>query len=90
VVSLIAQGVPRPEIVRGLHRSIAERTAGLASRLGLAPEVMMTGGVAKNPGVVRALSEKLGAKIILPPEPQIVGALGAALIAQRKHARQSV
>ena len=90
VVSLIAQGVPRPEIVRGLHRSIAERTAGLASRLGLTPEVMMTGGVAKNPGVVRALSEKLGAKIILPPEPQIVGALGAALIAQHKHARQSV
>jgi predicted CoA-substrate-specific enzyme activase len=88
VVSLIARGVPRPEIVRGLHRSIAERTAGLVSRLGLAPEVMMTGGVAKNPGVVRALSEKLGAKIILPPEPQIVGALGAALIAQRKHARQ--
>ena len=90
VVSLIAQGVPRPEIVRGLHRSIAERTAGLANRLGLTPEVMMTGGVAKNPGVVRALSEKLGARISLPPEPQIVGALGAALIAQHKHARQSV
>jgi len=90
VVSLIAQGVPRPEIVRGLHRSIAERTGGLAGRLGLAPEVMMTGGVAKNQGVVRALSEKLGVKITLPPEPQIVGALGAAIIAQHKHARLSV
>ncbi len=89
VVSLIAQGVPRPEIVRGLHHSIAERTAGLANRLGLANGVMMTGGVAKNQGVVRALSEQLGAKIAVPPEPQIVGALGAALIARRKHAQQS-
>lgn len=86
VVSLIARGVPRPEIVRGLHRSIAGRTAGMANRIGLAPEVMMTGGVAKNQGVVRALSESLGAGITVPPEPQIVGALGAALIA-RKQAR---
>ena len=67
VVSLIAQGVPRPEIVRGLHRSIAERTASLANRLGLASEVMMTGGVAKNLGVVRALSEKLGIRIHRSP-----------------------
>lgn len=88
VVSLIAQGVPRPEIVRGLHRSIAERTAGLANRLGLASEVMMTGGVAKNQGVVRALSEKLAVAITVAPEPQIVGALGAALIAGIRHARQ--
>jgi predicted CoA-substrate-specific enzyme activase len=87
VISLIAQGVPRPEIVRGLHRSIAERTAGLANRLGLANEVMMTGGVAKNPGVVRALSEKLAAPITVPPEPQIVGALGAAIIARHRHAQ---
>jgi predicted CoA-substrate-specific enzyme activase len=87
VVSLIARGVPRPEIVRGLHRSIAGRTAGMANRLGLAPEVMMTGGVAKNRGVVRALSESLGTGIAVPPEPQIVGALGAALIA-RQQARQ--
>jgi predicted CoA-substrate-specific enzyme activase len=90
VVSLIAQDVSRPEIIRGLHRSIAERVAGLANRLGLKPEVMMTGGVAKNPGVVRAFSEKLGVGIILPPEPQIVGAMGAALIAQHKYSRQSV
>lgn len=84
VVSLIAKGIPRTEIVRGLHRSIAERTTGMANRLGVVPKVMMTGGVAKNRGVVRALSEKLGVEIIVPPEPQIVGALGAALIARKK------
>lgn len=84
VVSLIAQGVPRCEIVRGLHRSIAERTAGMANRLGVVPKVMMTGGVAKNKGVVRALSERLGVEIVVPEEPQIVGALGAALIARKR------
>lgn len=82
VVSLIAQGVPRAEIIRGLHRAVAARTTALVSRLGLVPEVMMTGGVAKNPGVVSALSEKLGVEIFVPPEPQIVGALGAALLAR--------
>ncbi len=90
VISLIARGVPRPEIIRGLHRSIAERTAGMVNRLGLTPRVMMTGGVAKNPGVVRALSEKLGTEIIVPPEPQIVGALGAALIARKKRSGKGV
>ncbi len=83
VVSLIAQGVPRPEIVRGLHQAIAERTAGLVQRLGIVPEVAMTGGVAKNSGVVTALSQKLGVKVLVPQEPQIVGALGAALLAQK-------
>ncbi|MGB9791680.1 MAG: acyl-CoA dehydratase activase [Thermacetogeniaceae bacterium] len=88
VVSLIAQGVPRCEIVRGLHRSIAERTAGMANRLGVVPKVMMTGGVAKNKGVVRALSEKLGVEIVVPQEPQIVGALGAAMIARKRVAEK--
>ncbi len=82
VVSLIARGVPRAEIIRGLHRAVAERTTALAHRLGLEPAVMMTGGVAKNTGIVSALSEKLGVEIFVPPEPQIVGALGAALVAQ--------
>ena len=84
VVSLIAQGVPRSQIVRGLHRAIADRTAAMANRLGCTPKVMMTGGVAKNSGVVYALSEKLGVDIMVPAEPEIVGALGAALVAQRK------
>ncbi len=82
VVSLIARGVPRPEIVRGLHAAVAERTAALAHRVGVVPEVVMTGGVAKNKGVVAALAARLGVPILVPPEPQIIGALGAALVAQ--------
>ena len=81
VVSLIAGGLPREEIIRGLHESVADRTAALVHRVGLEAPVMMTGGVAKNAGVVRCLEEKLKTKILLPEEPQIVGALGAALLA---------
>lgn len=81
VVSLVGQGTPRDEIVRGLLVSVAERTVNLVHRVGLAREVAMTGGVAKNRGVVQAISERLGVPVHIPPEPQIVGALGAALIA---------
>ena len=82
VVSLIAQGLPREDIARGLHQSIADRTAGLVHRVGLEENVMMTGGVALNSAVVAALNEKLKTKIIVPSMPQIAGALGAALLAQ--------
>lgn len=82
VVSLLAAGVPRAEIARGLHESVAARTSGLVYRVGLVEAVMMTGGVAKNRAVVEALEEKLQVGIAVPPEPQITGALGAALLAR--------
>jgi predicted CoA-substrate-specific enzyme activase len=85
VVSLIADGTEVREIVHGLHRAIASRTQSLVRRI--APDVSrskiaMSGGVARNPGVVRALSAVLGCPIQVPPEPDTVGALGAALIAR--------
>lgn len=90
IVSLIHQGVPRDKIIRGLHNSIAGRIAGMVERVGLEREVTMSGGVAKNPGMVRALEERLKVKINIPEEPQIVGALGAALIAHEKfHQKQA-
>ena len=82
VVSLIADNQPREVIIRGLHDSIADRIFGMVNRVGIEQEVTLTGGVAKNQGVVRALEERLGVKLFIPPEPQIIGALGAALLAQ--------
>ncbi len=81
VVSLIGQGTPPEDIAAGLLNSVAERTVALAKRVGLQPLVVMTGGVAKNRGVVQSLAAGLGCRVNVPPEPQIVGALGAALIA---------
>lgn len=82
VVGLVAQQVSRQDIVAGLCHSVARRVATLVKRLGLLPPVAFAGGVAKNAGVVQALQEELGEKLLIPEEPQIVGALGAALIAR--------
>ncbi len=82
VISLVAEGVDREEIVAGLCRSIARRVGSMARRVGVEPPVAFAGGVARNVGVVRALEEILGEQLTVPEEPQIVGALGAALIAR--------
>jgi predicted CoA-substrate-specific enzyme activase len=84
VVALVAKGVPKEDIIRGLHRSVAERVFAMVTRLRAEPPYVMTGGVAKNSGVVAAIEERLGTTLLLPEEPQIVGALGAALIAARE------
>jgi len=85
VVSLIAEGAEIREIAAGLNRAVATRVRGLVKRV--APdlsglELAMSGGVARNAGVVRALVSALDAPIALPPKPDTVGALGAALIAR--------
>ena len=81
VISLIAQDKEKADIAAGVHRAIAGKAYGLLSRTGLTGPFMMTGGVARNPGVVKAVEERLGQKLILPPDPDIVGAAGAALYA---------
>jgi predicted CoA-substrate-specific enzyme activase len=85
VITLVAEGVDREEIVAGLCRSIARRVGAMARGVGVEPPVAFAGGVAKNTGVVRALQEILGEQLIVPDEPQIVGALGAALLAREGH-----
>lgn len=82
IVSLIGQGVNKNKIIKGLIYSIADKITSMVVRVGLDEPVCMTGGVAKNMGVVKALEENLGIKIIIPDEPQITGALGAAYLAQ--------
>lgn len=82
VVSLIAQGARREDIIGGIHDSIASRIFQMAKRLPIQEEITFTGGVAKNLGMVHALKRRFKASVNLPDEPQIVGALGAALIAR--------
>jgi predicted CoA-substrate-specific enzyme activase len=87
VVGLVARGAEAAEIANGLSRAIASRTFSLAKRIcpGLqSVPVAMSGGVARNGGVVRALSALLGRPIDVPPEPDTVGALGAAMIARSR------
>jgi predicted CoA-substrate-specific enzyme activase len=81
VISLVARGESKVDIISGIHEAIGRRMLTLTKVVGVFPPVVMTGGVAKNAGVVRVLERLLGLEINLPSEPQIVGALGAALLA---------
>ena len=82
VISHLAAGLRIPDIVAGIHDSVAKRTAGLVRRLGPVEQpVAMSGGVARNAGVVRALEAELGVTIAVPENCQLCGAIGAALFA---------
>jgi len=81
VISLVSEGQAVDDILHAVHNAVADRTLSLLERIGLEGDVAMTGGVAKNVGVVRALENKIGSPLTIHSEPQIVGALGAALIA---------
>jgi predicted CoA-substrate-specific enzyme activase len=82
VISQLSQGISLEDVIAGLHDSVASRVARMARRLKIEPDVVFTGGVAKNSGVVRALEKQLECKILVPEEPLLSGALGAALLAR--------
>ena len=82
VVSLIAQNKATDDIVHGLNKAVASKTAALAKRVGGEERYMMTGGVSKNQGLVKTLEEKLGTTLVISDKAQLCGALGAALFAK--------
>ncbi len=84
VISLVASNESRENIIAGIHASIATRTCSMANRLGVVPEVVMTGGVSRNVGVVHALEQLLGLPVVVPENAQLTGAIGAALLARRE------
>lgn len=86
-ISHIARGVAKQDVAAGLHQSIARRVLGLAARVGMEPKVVLTGGVALNVGVIGALEVQSAQAIAVPAEPQLVGALGAALHAVQRGRR---
>jgi len=84
VISLIARGETRENIIAGIHEAIASRVWAMAGRIGMASPVMMTGGVARNIGVVRALEKAIGMPVVVSPHAQVNGAIGAAVLALEK------
>lgn len=81
VTSLLAKGAPRQDIALGLHHSVVRRAAGMVKRVSDEEPIIFAGGVAKNPCVCKLLEQSLGRKITVLENPQMVGALGAAIIA---------
>ncbi len=81
VVTHVAKGVPKAEIIAGIHEAIAARVATMVGRIPIREAIVLTGGVARNAGVVQMLEEKLGHSLVVPTYAQLAGAIGAALIA---------
>ncbi len=81
IITLLSEGYDKNSIIKGLNYSIAKRAIPLLKRVGIERDVVMTGGVAKNEGVRRAIEDILGVEIYVPFEPQIMGALGAGIFA---------
>jgi predicted CoA-substrate-specific enzyme activase len=84
MVSLRADGRTREDLVAGIHRAVASRVGVMGRTVGYREQVVFTGGVAKNIGVKNSLEAGIGLPILIPEEPQIMGALGAALLAETR------
>jgi (R)-2-hydroxyacyl-CoA dehydratese activating ATPase len=84
ILSYLAQGKKGEDIMAGVHLAIAKRTLSLARRVPIEPDITMTGGVALNIGMVRALEEVLGTKMQVSPDAHFMGAIGAAVFALEK------
>jgi benzoyl-CoA reductase subunit D len=84
VVSLIHRQESKPEIARAIFDAMADRISSMVYRLGVNPDVVLVGGVAKDVGFVASLKRKLGIDILIPEHPEFTGALGAALVAANR------
>ncbi len=80
VISQLAGGETIPNLVAGIHEAIATRIYAMVNKLKIEPDVAITGGGAKNTGLIAALEAKFGCSLLVPPEPLLTGALGAALL----------
>jgi predicted CoA-substrate-specific enzyme activase len=85
IVTQLSEGEKAEDIIAGMHDALASRVATLARRLKIEPDVVLTGGVAKNIGMVKAMKENLGCELLVPEEPLLTGALGAAILAKETY-----
>lgn len=90
VISLLAKKTCSPyDIMAGIHSSVVRRVYMLVQKARLEPPIVMTGGVARNIGVVTAFEKLLGSKLLIPEDPQSIGALGAAIMALEKYNKEN-
>jgi predicted CoA-substrate-specific enzyme activase len=85
IVARLSEGEKAEDIIAGMHEALASRVATLARRLKVEPDVVLTGGVAKNIGMVKAMKDSLGCELLVPEEPLLTGALGAAILAKENY-----
>jgi predicted CoA-substrate-specific enzyme activase len=88
VINHVTEGKKVEDILRGAHNSIAERIVALLRQVGAQPDVTLTGGVAKNVGMVRAIEERLGLPLQVPADAEFAGAFGAAIFGAERLAKR--
>ncbi len=81
VISMIHSQIPKEDIVRAIHEAITTRVISMVKRIGIEKDVILIGGVARNTGVAERFKRQLEMDILVPSQPQIVGAIGAAILA---------
>ena len=86
VISLKNRGVPPEEIARSVHLAVASRLSAMVAKIGCDDHLVFTGGVANSPIMAQLLERALGVPLLVPADPSIIGALGAALHAKTKYA----
>ena len=84
IINHVSAGVSVENILRGIHDSLADRAVGMLKRVGMEGEVTLIGGVALQAGMVKALQEKLGVEVNVPPGCDYICALGAALLGHKR------
>ncbi len=85
VIRYLSEGTDLADVLAGMHDATASRVVRMARRIGVLPPVVFTGGVALNPAMVKAMEDNLGFPVLVPSNPLITGALGAAVIARDKY-----
>jgi predicted CoA-substrate-specific enzyme activase len=83
-ISRVTEGASKENIIAGLHQALTARVAAMAHRMGLGEDCVITGGGAKDSGLVKIMEEKLGKTLLVSDNPLITGAIGAALIVNQK------
>jgi predicted CoA-substrate-specific enzyme activase len=83
-ISRVAEGFSKEDILAGIHKALADKITVLVDRVGLEEQCAISGGGGLNIGLIRKLEENLGIKLLVPPQPQIVNALGAAIMAEEE------
>jgi len=84
-ISRVAEGASKEDILAGVHRALANKVSTLVERVGLEKECAISGGGALNVGLIKSVEEKLGIELLVPPQPQFVTVLGAAVMAEERH-----
>ncbi|MBM4432690.1 MAG: 2-hydroxyglutaryl-CoA dehydratase, partial [Chloroflexi bacterium] len=84
-ISRVSEGASKEDILAGVHKALAKKVSALVERVGLEKDCAISGGGALNIGLVKSVEEELGCKLLVPPQPQFVTALGAAIMAEEKH-----